>query len=106
MEAWSPIGDGSEGELIYRTRVQEPKTRIEETEEEEDRDEIISNTPTRIAANAEYDRGGFIYRGLLGANKREMWSVESEYPVFDVTEIEGVCSRYAMGAADNQILYI
>lgn len=89
MEAWTPLGDGSEGELIYRTRVQEPKTRIEETEVEEDRDEIIANTPTRIAANAEYDRGGFIYRGLLGANKREMWSVESEYPVFDVTEIEG-----------------
>lgn len=89
MEAWSPVGDGSEGELLYRTMIQEPATRVEEQVEEVDRDQILASTPTRIAANEGYDRGGFVYRGLLGANRREMWSVESEYPVFDISAIEG-----------------
>ncbi len=89
MEAWIPNDDGSEGELIYRTMVQGPNSRIDEPEVIEDREEILANTETTIAANPNYDRGGFLYRGLLGANRREMWSVESEYPIFDVTKIEG-----------------
>ena len=89
LEAWTPSEDNSEGEMIYRTMVQEPKDRIEEIVTEQDRDEIIANTPSKISANENYDRGGLLYRGLLGNNRREMWSVESNFPVFDVTKIEG-----------------
>ena len=88
LEAWTPSEDNSEGEMIYRTMVQEPKDRIEEIVTEQDRDEIIANTPSKISANKNYDRGGLLYRGLLGNNRREMWSVESNFPVFDVTKIE------------------
>ncbi len=89
MEAWAALGDGSTGELLYRTQVQEPKSRVETQTTDENREEIIAATPKNIAANGDYDRGGFVYRSLLGSNRREMWSVESEYPVFDVTKVEG-----------------
>ena len=89
MEAWAPIGEGLNGEMIYRTMVQEPKSTIDEIEIEQDRDEILANTKTKLAANKSYDRGGWLYRSFLGSNKREMWSVESEFPIFDITKIEG-----------------
>lgn len=89
LEAWTPLGDGSEGQLLYRTMVQEPKARIEVEELEEDRDQILAETDSIVAANSEYDRGGMLFRGLLGSNHREKWSIESEFPVFDVNAIEG-----------------
>ncbi|MBO6794041.1 MAG: metallophosphoesterase [Balneolaceae bacterium] len=88
-EAWAPNEDGNEGTLIYRTQVQEPNSAIDETETTENREQILANTPTTIAANKEYDRGGKLYRGLLGENRREMWSVEADFPVFDVMKVEG-----------------
>ena len=89
MEAWAPNGDGSTGELLYRTQIQDAKNRIYESEVIEDRDAIMAETTTSIPVNENYDRGGLLYRGLLGSNHREMWSIESEYPIFDLTKIEG-----------------
>lgn len=89
MEAWTPNDDGSEGELIYRTQVQPPNSSIDEPEEFEDRNEILAATPTKVKAEVGYDRGGGLYRALLGTNHREKWAVEVEFPVFDVTKVEG-----------------
>ncbi len=89
MEAWTPDSNNSDGELIYRTQIQGPNATIVEPVEIENRDKILAETPTKLAAHKEYDRGGVLYRTLLGENHREKWSVEVEFPVFDVTKVEG-----------------
>ncbi|MCG8374733.1 MAG: hypothetical protein MI700_14415, partial [Balneolales bacterium] len=89
MEAWEPSATSENGNLLYRTKIQDASSNpldqdFEDIEDIDYADETITTAP-----NAGYDRGGTVYRAIAGKNRREMWSVESEFPVFDVTEVEG-----------------
>ncbi len=89
MEAWRPKGDGSSGELLYRTQIQGSFGDPLEEAPEELPDYDYSDSTVVTAANPDYASAGPIKRALMGSNRRDLWAVESEFPVFDVTEVEG-----------------
>lgn len=56
-----------------------------------------SDSTVVMAPNPKYNQGGILYRSLFGHNQREMWAIESEFPVFDITEIEGGLQAVRLG---------
>ena len=97
LEAWEPSPQNEDGNLLYRTQVMEPSDALFSDDEIQPENIDYADSTVVVAPNAEYDRGGFLYRGLMGSNRRDMWSVESEYPVFDITEVEGGLHAVRMG---------
>ena len=91
MEAWAPVEGSTEGRLLYRTILQAPYGDV--LEEVDNVDELpdydYSDSTVTIAPNPEYDKVNKFHRFLLGNNHRELWGIEAEFPVFDVTEVEG-----------------
>ncbi len=99
MEAWAPEGDGSTGTLLYRTQLKQP---FEDAFSEESIAESIpdidytDSTVTR-AANASYDGKSRLFEWIVGKHNRKYWSVESEFPLFDVTQVEGGLTPVRIG---------
>tara|TARA_R110000868_G_scaffold408293_7_gene691096 strand:- start:51464 stop:55195 length:3732 start_codon:yes stop_codon:yes gene_type:complete len=97
MEAWSPIGDGSSGKLLYKTEIKPPYDQILDEEELEAEDIDYTDSTIVVAPNKKYDDAGKIFRTIAGNHNRYLWSIESEYPVFDVTEVRGGLDLVRMG---------
>lgn len=89
LEAWEPVGDGSSGNLLYRSEIKGPYGNVLEEEIKDIPDFDYSDSTVVIAPNKEYATAGGFKKGLLGENNRNLWGIESEFPVFDVSEIEG-----------------
>lgn len=89
MDAWAPVGDGSKGKLLFRTQVQGPYGDPLTEPQEELQDISYADSTVTMAANPDYNKAGPIKKFLAGSNRRELWDIESEFPVFDVTEVEG-----------------
>lgn len=87
LETWRPDAKGN-GKLLYRTRLQE-KYGDPEAEVTQNSERTLVDTTITRAANPEYNSGGKLFRAIAGTNHREMWAIESTFPVFDVTQIEG-----------------
>jgi len=99
MEAWAPVGDGSTGELLYRNQLKPP---YEDAFPGEMIAESIPNfnfTDSTITttANADYDRRSWLFEWIIGKHNRKYWSVDSEFPYFDVTEMEGGLTPLRVG---------
>lgn len=90
MEAWAPIGDGSKGTLLYRSEIKPPYNDPLLGEEESTFPNYDYTDSTVVTApNKLYDEKGTLYRVIAGSHNRNLWSIESSYPVFDVTEVKG-----------------
>ena len=89
LEAWEPVGDGSRGNLLYRTQIKDPYGNVLEEDEEEIPDIDYTDSTVVVAPNSGYAKAGSMQRFFLGENHRDLWGIESEFPVFDVSEIEG-----------------
>ena len=99
MEAWEPVQDGSTGNLLYRTELKPPYDNTFQTEQEELIDIDYSDSTVVMAPNKSYDGKSKIFEFVAGAHNRDLWSIESEYPVFDITEIRGGLEFVRMGGA-------
>lgn len=97
MEAWAPIGNGETGQLLYKTQMKPPYDNPVEDAVEELPDYDYTDSTKVLAANPKYGGKGPLFNALVGAHNREMWTVESEFPVFDVTEIRGGLIPVRMG---------
>lgn len=98
LEAWAPIGDGGTGRLLYRQALKPATLDILQTEEGEVLEDIDYTDSTMvIAPNESYDNKGRLFRMVAGGHNRELWSIKSEYPVFDVTEMKGGLNLVRMG---------
>ncbi len=96
MEAWAPIDDGSKGKLIYTTELKPPyDDPLQQEENLPDFD--YSDSTIAVAPNKSYDEKSTFFRAIAGGHNRELWSVKSEYPVFDITEINGGLIPVRMG---------
>lgn len=90
VEAWAPEGDGSTGKMVYRNRLKEPYQDAFDEELALDIPDIDYSDSTKVSApNPDYDNKSQLYEWLAGKHNRGFWSIESEYPVFDLTEVEG-----------------
>ncbi len=98
MEAWAPIGDGTNGKLLYKTELKPPYSDPLLGEKENQMQDIdYTDSLITLAPNPSYDEKGKAFRALAGNHNRELWSIKSEYPVFDVTEIKGGLIPVRMG---------
>ncbi|RNC82994.1 MAG: hypothetical protein ED557_09735 [Balneola sp.] len=98
MEAWAPVGDGSNGRLLYRTELEPPSSDpLQGKEEDELPDYDFTDSTIVIAPNKKYDERSKAFRVIAGNHNRDLWSIESEYPVFDVTEQKGGLELVRMG---------
>lgn len=99
MEGWAPEGDGSTGTLLYRTQMKPP---YEDAFQDEDVAESVpdinySDSTVTVAANASYDGKSRLFEWIVGKHNRKYWSVENEFPLFDVTEVEGGLTPVRVG---------
>lgn len=99
MEAWAPEGDGSTGMLLYRTQLKEPFKEAFPAEAlaESVPDFDYSDSTVTVAANPGYDGKSRLFEWIVGKHNRKYWSVESGFPVFDVTEVEGGLTPVRIG---------
>lgn len=99
MEAWAPEGDGSTGTLLYRTQIKAPfeSAFSDEAIAESVPDIDYTDSTITVAANPWYDGKGRMFEWLIGKHNRKYWSVESEFPLFDVTEVEGGLTPVRIG---------
>lgn len=90
MEAWAPKGDGSTGTLLYKTQLKPPfeVAFSDEAIAESFPDIDYSDSTRTVAANPWYDGKSRLFEWLIGKHNRKYWSVENEFPLFDVTELE------------------
>lgn len=91
MEAWAPGGDGSTGTLLYRKQLKPPYEDAfsDETIVESIPDVDYSDSTITVAANPDYDGKSRLFEWIIGKHNRKYWSVESIFPLFDITEVEG-----------------
>lgn len=91
MEAWAPEGDGSTGTLLYRRQLKPPYEDAfsDEAFVESIPDVDYTDSTITVAANDRYDGKSRLFEWLIGKHNRKYWSVENEFPLFDVTEVEG-----------------
>lgn len=99
LEAWAPKGDGSTGILLYRTQLKEP---FKEAFDDDDITETVpdinySDSTISVAANANYDGKSRLFEWIIGKHNRKFWSVTSEFPLFDITEMEGGLTPVRIG---------
>lgn len=97
MQAWAPIGNGSSGKLVYETQIKPPYDQVLDDEEKEAIDIDYTDSTVVVAPNKMYDEPGKVFRAIAGNHNRKLWAIESEYPVFDVTEIRGGLELVRMG---------
>lgn len=99
MEAWAPEGDGSDGTLLYRTQLKPPfeEALSDEAIAESIPDIDYSDSTVTVAANPWYDGKSRLVEWLIGKHNRKYWSVESEFPLFDITEMEGGLTPVRIG---------
>ncbi len=95
LEAWT-YDENEEEILLYRTQMKPPYGDPVQTEEEIPNIDYSDSTKV-IAANPDYDGKAFLFESLLGSHNRKYWSVESEFPYFDVSEVEGGLIPVRMG---------
>ncbi len=95
LEAWTYDGT-EEGKLLYKTQLKPPyQDPLEENIELPDID--YTDSTKVIAANSDYDGKGKLFEALIGAHNRKYWSVKSEFPVFDISEVKGGLIPVRMG---------
>lgn len=97
LEAWAPIGDGAEGELMYKTQMKGPYSDPVEKDPEELPNIDYSDSTIVMAANPSYDNKNWLFEAIAGSHNRKYWSVKSEFPYFDVSEIRGGLTPVRMG---------
>ncbi|MBO6523058.1 MAG: BamA/TamA family outer membrane protein [Balneolaceae bacterium] len=98
LEAWAPVGDGSKGRLLHKTQLKPPYDDPLLNENESTLPDIDYTDSTIVAApNKAYDDKGNFFRAVAGNHNRELWSIKSEYPYFDVTEVRGGLIPVRMG---------
>ena len=95
-EFWAPVGDGSEGELVYRTRMKPPKADIPDAIPEPTF-QMAKQDSAETAANPAYDRPGKVARLFIGEHNRKVWSVPVKAPVFKIGEVEGGLTAVRLG---------
>ena len=96
LEAWTHDGT-DEGKLLYKTQMKPPYADPLEQEEENLPDIDYSDSTKVLAANPDYDGKGFLFEAFIGGHNRKYWSIESEFPVFDITEVNGGLIPVRMG---------
>lgn len=99
MEGWAPERDGSTGTLLYRTQMKAPHEEAfpDEAIAQSIPDHDYTDSTKTVAANSGYDGKSFLFEWIVGKHNRKYWSVESEFPVFDVTEMEGGLTPVRIG---------
>lgn len=98
MEAWEPLSDGSKGKLLYKTELKEPYSNPLLNKDLEKLPNLnYTDSTLFVAPNQKYNEVGSVFRKLIGNHNRDLWSIESGYPVFDVTEIRGGLELVRMG---------
>ena len=99
MEAWAPESDGSTGTMLYSTQLKPPYEDAFSGEDLADPVPDINYSDSTITAAAYpgYDGKSRLFEWLLGSHNRKYWSVESTFPLFDVTEIEGGLTPVRIG---------
>lgn len=96
LEAWTHDGT-EEGRLLYKTQMKPPYDDPLDKEIEEVPDIDYLDSTKVIAANPDYDGKGFLFEAFIGGHNRKYWSIESEFPVFDITEVNGGLIPVRMG---------
>lgn len=95
LEAWTHDGSDN-GKLLYKTQLKPPyQDPIEEEQQFPDTD--YTDSTKVMAANASYDGKGALFEAIVGGHNRKYWSVESEFPMFDVSELKGGLIPVRMG---------
>lgn len=92
LEFWEPLGDGSEGKLLFRARMGKPYSDPfgnKETGLSEKLVPDLKDSTLTTAANPDYDKAGWLTRVIAGNHNRGIWSVPVEVPVFDVGTVKG-----------------
>lgn len=98
MEAWAPVGQGETGRLVHKTEIKPPYDDPLLGDEEAELPDIdYSDSTIVFTPNKAYDEKGNIFRAIAGSHNRKLWSIKSEYPIFDVTEIRGGLIPVRMG---------
>lgn len=100
LEVYRPLGDGSEGELIYRRQIKSPDLSLAPLED-----------PVPLTIDSVVDRAGDIYEAGKGKQKffgklyRDVWSTELKFPVLDLsTHLGGLTPVKKGGGFQTQSL--
>lgn len=95
VEFWEPLGDGTEGKLVYRSPLYAipPKGRREVNEEKQIN---YSDSTKIIAAGSEYRISGS-RRKMFGEHYRETWATPVKAPYLDMSVFAGGLSPVKMG---------
>lgn len=100
-EFWAPEGDGSNGQLLFRTQLKGPYADPLAVPEEEieEPEEVLTEAKDSVtmAANPWYDRHGRIARFFVGAHNRDFWSVPVTAPVFDLDDFDNGLKPVRLG---------
>ncbi|MEM7101641.1 MAG: BamA/TamA family outer membrane protein [Bacteroidota bacterium] len=85
MEFWTPVGDGSDGKVIYRKKLEDAITRVEPPKPEY----VMPTEKTKTRVTTETYKAGPIKKFLLGKHYREAWGAELEFPIIDLETEKG-----------------
>lgn len=92
LEFWKPQGDGSRGNLLFRTRMGEPYADPFNNEEvditEHEMPNYQDSTVTK-PANPKYNQVGWLMQVIAGSHNRELWGIPVDVPVLDIGSIDG-----------------
>jgi len=94
VEYWEPLGDGSTGNITYRTPLYAKKPR-KEVPLVADENNYADSTIT-LAASTEYLASG-LRENLLGKHYRDVWATPVEVPLLDMKNTFGGLTPYQKG---------
>lgn len=98
VQAWVPEGNGSEGKVIYTNRIKEPYDDPLTSEEIDNLpDYTLRDSVVTAAPNPDYDNKNALFEAFIGQHNRPYWSLEAEFPVFDVSKVKGGLTPVRMG---------
>jgi hypothetical protein len=88
IEFWVPIGDGTEGEVVFRKQIRGPLPAKEEVNYEI-YDEVEPNSTTTVPVSRDNFARGPLWSFLFGQHYREVYKSEVEVPVLDLKTFQG-----------------
>ncbi|MDR8393713.1 metallophosphoesterase [Aliifodinibius sp. S!AR15-10] len=101
IEAWTPGSDSTDtGRLLYRSQLAAPNDDPFYAAPLDSTNTLptgLKDSTVTLAPNHRYDEPGFLYRALMGAHNRDLWSIPIEVPVFDIETVEGGLQAVKMG---------
>ncbi|MEO1023745.1 MAG: metallophosphoesterase, partial [Bacteroidota bacterium] len=108
MEAWAPDAESDRGKKLSVHLVKPATQEVLPPQEEQITSEISYQDSTyRTAARKDYDEKSWIFEALAGSHNRKYWSIETEFPVFDISTQKGglVVDRLG-GRGQSQTLHL